>query len=138
MKQESVDSEPPSKENDPKPEDSSKEEESKEPAKREQSSSSADAKPFEISMAELETLEWTKGCEDLLADETYKKHLTRQANRVFLKLKTLHYIQHELIGAENAARLEREETPRWQEVCKVVCLLHFPPNERYKILIVKQ
>lgn len=63
--------------------------------------------PFKITLAELETLEWTKGCEDLLSDETYKKHLTRQANRILLKLKTLHYIQYELIGAENAARLEK-------------------------------
>lgn len=72
---------------------------------------------FKITLAELETLEWTKGCEDLLSDETYKKHLTRQANRILLKLKTLHYIQHELIGSENAARLERMDAEEATELC---------------------
>lgn len=102
---------------------SSKEEDSGKDSKIKSESSSSDSKPeaanaeeddskdkaapFKITLAELETLEWTKGCEDLLSDETYKKHLTRQANRVLLKLKTLHYIQHELIGTENAARLEK-------------------------------
>lgn len=69
-----------------------------------------DTKPFEMTLTELESLEWTKGVEDLLADETYEKHLTRQANRILLKLKTLHYIHYDLIGAENALKLDDEET----------------------------
>lgn len=63
----------------------------------------------EKKLAYLESLEWTKGVEDLLADETYKKHLIRQANRILLKLKTLHYIQNEIIGAENAIKLDEDE-----------------------------
>ena len=63
----------------------------------------------EQKLAYLESLEWAKGVEDLLADETYKKHLIRQANRILLKLKTLHYIQNEIIGAENAIKLDEDE-----------------------------
>jgi len=69
-----------------------------------------------MSQADLESLEWTKGVEDLLADETYKKHLIRQANRLLLKLKTLSYIHTELIGADNAALLDNEQATSFEGI----------------------
>lgn len=77
----------------------------------------AETKPaFEMTLIELESLEWAKGVEDLLADETYKKHLVRQANRILLKLKTLNYIQAELLGAENAVKLDNEELTSYEGI----------------------
>ncbi len=69
-----------------------------------------------MSQIELESLEWAKNAEDLLADETYKKHLIRQANRILIKLKTLSYIQNELIGIENAVLLDNEEATSFETI----------------------
>ena len=54
-------------------------------------------------------LEWAKNAEELLGDENYKKHLIRQANRILLRLRQLFYIKHEIIGDENAVKIDEDD-----------------------------
>lgn len=54
-------------------------------------------------------MEWAKNADELLGDENYKKHLIRQANRILLRLRQLFYIKHEIIGDENAAKIDEDE-----------------------------
>ncbi len=54
-------------------------------------------------------IEWAKNAEELLGDENYKKHLNRQANRILLRLRMLFYIKHEIIGDENAIKIDQED-----------------------------
>ena len=46
----------------------------------------------------LPDVEWARNADELLADENYKKHLIRQANRILLRVRMLFYIRQEIIG----------------------------------------
>jgi chromodomain-helicase-DNA-binding protein 7 len=54
-----------------------------------------------------ETMEWAKNADELLGDEGYKRHLIRQASKILLRLRTLFYIKHEIIGDDYAAILDK-------------------------------
>jgi len=54
----------------------------------------------------LNSLEWTQNSEELIADEGYRKHLTKHTNKMLLKLKNLSYIKSEIIGDENSALID--------------------------------
>lgn len=55
---------------------------------------------------DLTELDWAKNVDDLL-DNGYKRHLIRQASKLLLRLRTLFYIKHEIIGDEYAAKLDQ-------------------------------
>jgi chromodomain-helicase-DNA-binding protein 7 len=67
-------------------------------------------------IANIFDLEWAKNAEELLGDENYKKHLIRQANRILLRLRQLFYIKHEIIGDENAAKIDEDELKQLQQL----------------------
>jgi hypothetical protein len=50
--------------------------------------------------------EWKRHSEDLIADDNYKKHLVRQANKILLRVRMLFYIKQEIIGNEIATQIE--------------------------------
>lgn len=62
----------------------------------------------EATVGSIWDLDWAKNIEDSLGDENYKKHLLRQANRLLLRLRMLFYIKHEIIGDENACKLDTD------------------------------
>ena len=62
------------------------------------------------SIRDLADMEWAKNAEELLGDEGYKRHLVRQASKILLRLRTLFYIKHEIIGDEYARKLDDRET----------------------------
>ena len=49
----------------------------------------------------------------VLADDNYKKHVQRHANRILLRLRMLFYIRHEMLGDELAAKLDAADG-MWQ------------------------
>ncbi len=54
-------------------------------------------------------MEWAKNAGDLIGDENYKKHLNKQANKILLRLRTLFYIKHEIVGDEYSQKLDQAE-----------------------------
>ena len=57
------------------------------------------------SSAALSNIKWARNPDELLADDNYKKHLIRQANRILLRVRMLFYIKQEIIG-EYASLIE--------------------------------
>ena len=56
-------------------------------------------------------MEWVKNAEELWGAKDYKKHLIRQTNRILLRLRQLFYLKPKLIGDDNAAKIDKDESP---------------------------
>ena len=43
-------------------------------------------------------------------EKNYRKHLDRHNNRILLRIKTMHFISHEIVGKANAVKLRKPDT----------------------------